>query len=145
MVRPDTTHIFSLDAEAHFKQLLGFFHEELDTRLIACGADSIGKNIQQVKMARLGNDEKVCQRIVGSMLKHKPHIRVLLEDDEGGTLFECILTRLQDYFTKPSLLLNGNFFFQLAHHYPKPDMCLYQIWECREDVAIQDINTFWRQ
>lgn len=96
-------------------------------------------------MARLGHEESYLRRIVGSMLKHKPHVHVVLEDDMRGSLFECILTRLQDYYTKPGLLLNGNYFFQLAHQYPEPGMCLYQIWKCREDMPIQDINTFWRR
>ena len=138
------TFLFTADTEPHFKRLLGSYHEQFNTKLLACGVDNIGVNIETVKMSTMFNDSKYLSRVVGGMKKFQPDINVLLLDDDTDILFQCIIYELRSYFPNDTIpLLDGMYMIQNACKYPSPDKCLYQIWELQQDTSIKDINTLW--
>lgn len=140
-----TTHLFTADTEPHFKRLLGELHDQFETKLLACGTDDIGVNIETVKMSTLFNDYKYLSRIVGGMKKFKPDIHVMLLNDNDRPSFQCVMYELQSYFPDDNIpLLDGVFMIQNAYDYPSQGLCLYQLWETGDWSTLIDINNLWK-
>ena len=144
MLEAKTKHVFSAEAEPIFKRKLGEFHERTDSRLVMCGVDLIGVDMQTVKMSKMpGYDHKFCQKIMGGFLEFQPDIHVVLMDDEQGKSFECVFIHLHDQHSDEQYYINNVYMIQNAYHYPQHDKCLYQLWNIHHSHTVKDINTFW--
>lgn len=148
MLEAKRTFIFSEETEPFFKKKLGEFHERFDTKLIMCGVDSVGVDMQTVNMSKMPNyDMQTCKKIVGGFLEFQPdsHVVLIGEDDQKG--FELVLCDLfdNDFVSQYGVTIDNVFMIQNAYNYPQPNKCLYQMWVLLEDVVMKDINNFWHE
>lgn len=138
-----TRHQFHNSAETQFRELLCNFHEQYNTQLVMCGVDDPGCDLQQVKMSRLNHDTKLCERLMGGMLEHKPNIHIMLHDEKEHVDFELFVTQLNDPHATEQLDMTGVWLHQVAYDYPREGKCLYQFWQLDQHACVESINNLW--
>ena len=146
MLEAKRTYYFNDEAEPIFKRKLGELHDRFNSKLIMCGVDFIGTDMQKVTMSKMpGYDQKACEKIMGGFLEFQPGIHVVLTDDQDEKNFELIVCDLydEDYVSPWGVTIDNVYVIQNAYKYPYHDRCLYQLWVLLEDVVIDDINNFW--
>ena len=146
MLEAKKSFIFSDEAEPIFKRKLGELHDQFNTKLIMCGVDSIGVDMQTVKMSKMpGFDMKACQKIMGGFVEFQPDTHVVLVDSDDNKAFELIICDLydEDFVSPYGVTIDNIFMIQNAYKYPYHDKCLYQMWVLLEDVVMKDINNLW--
>ena len=144
MLEAKRKHIFSAETEPAFKRLLGQFHEQTDSRLVMCGVDLIGVDMQTIKMSKMpGYDLKFCQKIMGGFMEFQPDIHVVLTDDDNQKAFECVFTHLSGKFKDKDYYVDNVYMIQNAYNYPQDGKCLYQVWNIHHKHTVRNINTFW--
>lgn len=140
MLEARTRHVFSAEAEPVFKRKLGEFHEQSNTRLVMCGVDMIGVDMQTVKMSKMtGYNLQFCRKIMGGFIKFQPDIHVVLLDDHHEKNFECVMVYLFDQDQQ----IDNTYMIQNAYNYPDTGKCLYQLWVLSHKLTIKDINNLW--
>lgn len=139
-----TVHAYTDHAKHLFERKLGMFHEQFETKLLACGVDTINKNIESVPMNTMFNNRQYLSRVIGGMQKFQPDIHVVLINEHDHKSFECVLTELVSFFPLDQTpLLDGVYLIQNAYDYPKTNHCLYQIWETGDWTTVTDVNKLW--
>ena len=113
-----------------------------------CGVDSIGVDMQTVKMSKMPDyDLRTCRKIMGGFVEFQPDTHVVLTDDHDEKSFELITCDLYDdgFVSQYGITIDNVYMIQNAHKYPYPSKCLYQLWVLLGDVVVDDINNFWHE
>lgn len=131
-------YIFDHTAREFFYTSLKSIHTKYVDKLVMCGVDAIGADIETIKMTRMFNEIGYLKRVMGGMKQVKPGVHILLTDESSNTEAECFITYLDNQDD-----VKGTYMIQNIHNYPEAGKCLYQFWKFNTNLPDIDINNIY--
>lgn len=130
-------YIFKDGTGDHFIDVFKQFHDQYVERLMMVGlCESTDESIEDVKMSKMLNSQKTCEKIIGGITSQPPCVYVNYDDD-----IWMEVVHIPTYVDEP-----GYYMLQAVNNWPGEggDTTCMQIWKLNNKTTLEDINNHWR-